>query len=236
MKNNFFLASFPRAGNTWVRFLIANIYNAMKNEFPEIDFFNIHDIIPEMKSNENELPVSYFRDLPRVIKTHSRFTCLMKSTILILRNPFDSLYSYWDLVNFNMGIELTLAEVVKHEEYGIQAIVGHTNSFIRNCQNLLISTYENLNQNTHKELEKICDFLNIQVNHEIIDQAIKKSSFNCMSKIEQRKGRKLDNENFRFIREGKIGNGVKAIKKDNWLYHFVIRELRKSPLLYFLYS
>ena len=45
--SEFFLSSFPRSGNTWVRFLIANVYNNIKKRYDEIDFFNIHEIVPE---------------------------------------------------------------------------------------------------------------------------------------------------------------------------------------------
>jgi hypothetical protein len=234
MKKEFLLASFPRSGNTWVRFLIANVYNAIKNEFSEIDFFNIHEIVPELKSNVIVRP--YFNDLPFVIKTHSKFTDSFENAILLLRNPFDTIYSYWDFLNFNKGIKITLARTVTHEKYGIDAIVDHTNSFIKNCENLLIITYENLIRQTPKELKKICDFLNIDVKDEIIKKSVKKSSFRAMRETESRKGRKFGDKNFRFIRKGEIGNGVKAIKKDDGLHHFVLKELKKSPVLYLLYA
>lgn len=235
-ENEFFLASFPRSGNTWARFLIANVYNAIKKEFPEVDFFNIHDIVPELKSNENELPGPYYRDLPAVIKTHSIFTSLMINTILILRNPFDSIYSYWDFLSLNIGRKLSLAEVVKHDKYGIGAIVKHSNSFVRNCQNLLIITYEGLKCDPHKELKKICDFLNLNVDDEMIDKAVEESSFNSMRKIEMRKGRKFGRRDFEFMRKGKVGSGIEVIKKDDQLYRFMLNGLKKSPILYLLYS
>lgn len=235
MKNEFFIASFPRSGNTWVRFLIANVFNNIKKEFPEIDFFNLHDIVPELKKS-GEVVKPYFKDLPVVIKTHSRFIDSFENTILVLRNPFDAIYSYNNFLNINRGINISLPEMVTHEKYGVDAIVDHTNSFIKNCDNLLITTYENLVCQPLKELKKICDFLNMDVNDEIIKKSVKKSSFRSMREIELRKGRKFGSKNFTFIREGKVGRGIEVIKKDDQVYRFMLNGLKKSPILYMLYS
>ncbi|MCI0471819.1 MAG: sulfotransferase domain-containing protein, partial [Candidatus Aminicenantes bacterium] len=89
----FFLASFPRAGSTWVRFLIANVFNYEKKAFPEIDFFNIHEIVPEYGKSDKFL----FADCPKIFKTHEPYQAVFQDTILILRDPFDTLYSYCDM-------------------------------------------------------------------------------------------------------------------------------------------
>ena len=233
-KNEFFIASFPRSGNTWVRFLIANVYNNIKKEFPEVDFFNIHDIVPELKKF-GEVVKPYFSDLPVVIKTHSKFIDSFENTILVLRNPFDTIYSYNNFLNMNRGIKISLPEMVTHEKYGIDAIVDHTNSFIRNCDNLLITSYENLVCQPLKELKKICDFLNISVKDEIIKKSVKKSSFRSMREIELRKGRKFGKKDFLFTRNGKVGEGKKEIQEDEKLNLFILNVLKKSPILYLLY-
>lgn len=232
-ENEFYLASFPRSGNTWVRFLIANVYNNIKKEFSEVDFFNIHDIIPELKPGETVSP--WFKDLPPVFKTHAKFTASFENTILILRNPFDTIYSYHDFLNKNKGIEISLSETVTHAKYGIAALVEHTDSFIKNCDNLLIITYENLHSRPFKELKKICDFIGLEAADETIRQSIEKSSFHSMREIETRKGRKFGKNNFKFIRSGQLDEGEEVIKNDYELYGYIVGEIKKSPLLYLLY-
>lgn len=230
-ENKFFLASFPRSGNTWVRFLIANVYNNLDRKFEEIDFHNIHEIVPEYGSDEKP----FFSDFPKVFKTHERHKIFFKNTILLLRNPCDILYSYRDFLNKNRGLSLSLEDTVRHEKYGIKAIASYPDSFIKHCENVLIIVYEKLHENPVKELKKIFDFLELIVPDDIIQDAVQKSSFRMMDRIEREKGRKYGNTKLKHIRSGKIGDGVATIKKNDGLYQYVTRESKKSPLLYFLY-
>lgn len=228
----FFLSSFPRSGNTWVRFLIANVYNNIRKGFDEIDFYNIHEIIPEYRKEEKP----FFNDFPKVFKIHHEYKPLFKNTILLLRNPFDILTSYLDLLTNQRGLSISLAETAMHEKYGIKAIVEHTDSYIKNCENLLVITYENLHNNSKKELRKIFDFLDFNISDAVIEDAVNKSSFPEMDRIERQKGKKVGKAQFKHIRYGKIGTGLDLIRKNEELYHFIIEELKKSPVLYLLYS
>lgn len=226
------LASFPKSGNTWARFLIANIYNNLEPTYDEIDFINIHDICPELKGQH--LPLSRFTNMPAVYKTHDCYQNVYRKAILILRNPWDALYSYYQYLNHESKIDISLDNVITHETYGIKAIVSHTNSYIRNCDNLLLVTYEGLANSPEKELAKICHFMKIDVSSTIIESAINNSSFDAMRKIEEKKGRKYGDPTFRFTRSGKIGEGVFHIA-DEKLNRYIVGELARSPLLYLLY-
>ena len=232
LETDYFLASFPRSGNTWVRFLIANLYNTVKRSFDQIDFYNIHNIVPEYQSGD----YPFWAEFPGVFKTHKKYIPLFKNSILLLRSPCDTLYSYCDLLNKHKGLSISLEETVLHETYGVRAIVEHADSFIKNCENLLIIMYEKLHHNPGKEMRKICDFLNLNVPADIIKHAVRKSSFRVMEKTEIEKGRKIGNRNFKHIRSGKIGQGKAVIKKKGELYSYVMEELKKSPVLYLLYS
>lgn len=230
--NNFFLTSFPKSGNTWVRFLIGNIYNQLKNEFGEVDFHNIHSIIPEF---EPKVKKPYFSDLPHIFKTHELHSTAFNNSVLIVRNPYDALFSYYHYLNGENISEISLPELIFHESYGIHGIVAHTNSYVRKCDNLLIVTYERLLDNTQKELNRICRFLKLEVPEHHLLKAIENSSFSSMRRIEVKKGRKFAKSDFLFTRSGKIGEGVRRIKKLPDIFNYIQKEILRSPILEFLY-
>lgn len=234
MKKTFYLVSFPRSGNTWVRFMIANLYNNIKQSFPGVDFHNIHQIIPEL--TPRGVPTPAFDDLPTVVKTHDAFDESFEYTVLVLRNPFDSLYSYHDYLNRNKGIQISLADTVSHEKYGISAVVAHADSFIQKCPNLLLLTYEHLLAQPEKELSRICDFIGFESDRDGIAKAVAQSSFDNMSNIESSKGRKFGNRDFKFVRQGQSGEGARAIAADQEIHRFMLTEMKKSPVLYLLYG
>ena len=59
-----FVVSYPRSGNTWTRFLIANLVYPEKN----VGFTNIEKLIPDTSSQSNRTLKSTPR--PRIIKSH----------------------------------------------------------------------------------------------------------------------------------------------------------------------
>jgi len=78
-----FLVSYPKSGNTWARFLIANLLRPQES----VGFANIHDIIPG-------IDVVPHRDMlrvprPRIIKSHQYFDPRYRRIIYIVRDPRD---------------------------------------------------------------------------------------------------------------------------------------------------
>jgi hypothetical protein len=236
MKKEFYLASFPKSGNTWINFTLANVYNQLCGEFEEIDFFNIHDINPELNEGEEKKPLFMDLDLPWIFMTHSVYKKAFDNVILIMRNPRDVLYSYYFYLRGERKKQISLPEIIVHNKYGIKSIIKHNQSFIMNCHNLLIITYENMHCRPKKEVKKILDFLDLNVDNKIIDTSIKKSSFKNMRRIELKKGRKYGTPGFLFTRRGKVGEGKRAISKYKELDRYISNEIKRSPLLHLLYE
>lgn len=230
-KNEYFLASFPKSGNTWVRFLIANMYNGLKKAFNEIDFHNIHDIIPELGNNISP----YYKEFPQVYKTHSKFQDELSNVILIIRNPWDTMYSYYHYLNGERQIEITLNEVIQNPVYGISALVEHTQSYTLGCRNLLVVQYENILQNTRFEINRIFNFFHLNVAEDLMIEAIENSTFRKLRNIEMEKGRKYGNPEFMFTRSGHQGEGLQSISKNTKMHNYIIEHCRNSSLLESLY-
>jgi hypothetical protein len=185
MKRTFYLASFPKSGNTWVNFTIANIFNQLTGRFEEIDFHNIHDINPEIRvgHEEEDRKEPLFKELPQVFTTHSQFKAAFENVILVLRSPWDVMYSYFHYLRGERQKNYSIQELTSHEKYGIQALVAHNQSFLRNGKNLVIITYENMHADPLKEARKIVDFLGLSVADGIIKAAINKGRTREREKI-----------------------------------------------------
>ncbi len=90
-----FLVSYPKSGNTWLRFLIANALKVHYNVEQDVNFFNILDIIPSIIGDGNlRLGGSFGRtDIPRIIKSHSAYNPYYYRVILLVRDPRDVMIS-----------------------------------------------------------------------------------------------------------------------------------------------
>src|SRR6476646_4264045 len=85
-----FVVSYPRSGNTWTRFLIANLLHPDLN----VSFTNIEKLIPDTSSQSNRALKRTPR--PRIIKTHEYFDHRYPKVIYIVRDPRDVVLSYYD--------------------------------------------------------------------------------------------------------------------------------------------
>jgi hypothetical protein len=78
-----FIVSFPRSGNTWTRFLVANLVRPQE----PVTFANIERVVPDIHAHSKRYLKSVQR--PRILKSHEYFDPRYKKLIYILRDPRD---------------------------------------------------------------------------------------------------------------------------------------------------
>src|SRR5258708_3122917 len=85
-----FIVSYPRSGNTWTRFLVANLLHPDE----PANFANIERLVPDSEAQS----CRYFKSIsrPRLIKSHQYFDPRYKKVIYIVRDPRDVALSYYD--------------------------------------------------------------------------------------------------------------------------------------------
>lgn len=84
-----FLVSYPRSGNTWLRFLLGNLIDP---ENP-VTFSNIETRIPEIYFNRDRFLRRLCR--PRMLKSHESFQPHYPRVIYVVRDPRDVAVSYY---------------------------------------------------------------------------------------------------------------------------------------------
>jgi hypothetical protein len=188
LPDDIFLVSFPKSGNTWTRFLLANLM------FPEqpATFANIHHLIPDpeatTKRDFDRMP------RPRIIKSHECFDPRYPRVIYIVRDPRDvavSQYHYHrklQKIADNSPIEnfitrFLAGETCPHGSWG-QNIATWLVAKQSNSRFLLLR-YEDMIADTPRELAKIVQFLGMAADSARLNQAVERSSAGRMRQIEQ---------------------------------------------------
>jgi hypothetical protein len=184
-----FLVSYPKSGNTWTRFLIANLAYPEKN----VDFTNVNEVTPDPEALSKRRLARLPR--PRILKSHQYFDPRYPKVICIVRDPRDVLVS-----EYHFGIKRRLlADGFPIEEYAHQFVrredhpygnwgdnVGSWFYLRRNSPEFLLVHYEALLSNGMEEMGRISDFLGIARDRERIRVAIERSSADRMRALEKK--------------------------------------------------
>jgi hypothetical protein len=83
------LVSYPRSGNTWLRFLIAN---ALRPE-PRPTFADFGEIVPDIYDESDRALLR--RPEPRVLKSHEPYDERYRRVVYLVRHPADVAVSYY---------------------------------------------------------------------------------------------------------------------------------------------
>jgi hypothetical protein len=189
-----FLVSYPRSGNTWTRFLIANLLHPQE----PATFANIERLVPDSEAQSSR----YLRGLPspRFIKSHQYFDPRFSRVIYIVRDPRDVTLSYYDFQRKYRQIEdqYPLARYVSDFVSGrlISKTWGtwgeNVGSWLaaRGGQpGFLLMRYEDMLANTELELVRVAKFFGIEPAPERLKKAIELSSADRMRALEQTQGK-----------------------------------------------
>jgi hypothetical protein len=215
-----FLVSYPKSGNTWLRFLIGN---ALTNN--QCNFNNIGNIIPDIYQNWeacNQI------SRPRIMKSHLPYTSKMKRVIYVVRDGRDVAVSYYfhlqkkKKINKNMAFDEYLNDFNRGL---INARLGSWNTHVLSWLNQastdrLVVKYEDLREDTITEFRKILDFIGLQKNNDDISSAITSSDFKRMQALEQEQPSAYHDfantdSSIRFMRAGKVGGWKEYFSKEN---------------------
>ena len=185
-----FVVSYPRSGNTWTRFLIANLVHPDRH----VSFANIEKLIPDTSSQSNRALKATPR--PRIIKTHEYFDHRYGKVVYIVRDPRDVALSYYDFQRKYMQIEdrYPLDRYVDDFVSG-KLISSGWGSWSENVASwlytrgrgsgFLLLRYEDMMSDAPRELGRIATFLGIDPQPERLRKAIEQSSADRMRELEK---------------------------------------------------
>jgi len=187
------LASYPRSGNTWLRFLLAHYLLGEVGNARDVDqcIPNLHRVgrIPDREEG------------PRLGKTHLVFSSLhpfldeTAGFIYLIRSPKDVLLS--NLNYFRLREQLAVTErefalefiraggVPLWREAGIGSWEEHVRSWLEESSlPRLVIAYENLRRSPREALRRTLRFLGFAIEEQRLERAVEGSSLERMRSFE----------------------------------------------------
>ena len=226
-QDDIYIGEFPKSGITWLSFIIGNIFLQIDNKNEFMTFFNHTMNIYEIDTINNYKMFIGKSIKRRIIKTHSFYNPYYLSIIYMIRNPFDVMISYYNFSK-NLGYEGDFAKFVKHKKYGIYAWKNHVDSWTNQPKDPVIIhllKYEDLIEDTFLEIKNIILNLGININDDIIKNAIKLSSIENM-KYSEEFYRKY-NPNYKISFVGKHGKISKEELLTNEIKRYILKEAKE---------
>jgi Sulfotransferase domain len=184
-----FLVSYPRSGNTWTRFLIANLLHPEA----QVGFANIDRFVPDTAALSSRALKRVPR--PRVLKSHQYFDHRYPKVIYIVRDPRDVALSYYQFhrkygfIQDGHPIEQFVADFVAGRlvsaDWGTWAENVASWLYTRGRrEGFLLTRYEDLKHDSRGELSRLAGFLGIDAKPELLAKVIERSSAQRMRELE----------------------------------------------------
>ena len=209
-----YLASYPRSGNTWMRFLLADIMLQLMGYHTDTKLpFPVEALIPDMhlpgkKDIEIKPPVN-------LIKTHNEYNDQQKKSLYVFRNPADSLISYYyfhlryperkGMVSdgANTFCIRTIDEWCRH-------IISYIKAKEKMDKSIFFVSYENMHNGLSSILKRVLNFIDLPFDVDIVDRAVNNHTFK-KHQADEKLGEKFLNK---FFRKGQCGYGEHELSEN----------------------
>lgn len=236
--DDIWLTSYPKAGNTWVRFFICNLISLVECDGRAVDFHVLDSMMPALGYSDLRSPWPY-KVIDRPIKTHRAYIHPLlarpRRTVYIARDPRDIMVSYYHFcrANRHYSVDSPFQAFIRDSRYGLESCMKHFLSWQPRITLLL--HYEQLNRDPFGEFCRLIQFLGADVDESVTREAIARSSFDRVRSAQEHSGLSQKNtfeEGYMFARKGRSKQWVEYFTDDDTAYY----DLVKAKLGYGLYS
>ena len=210
-----FLASYPRSGQHWTRFLLMECLTGMAT-----DFENVERVIP--KVGMQLIGPALVPGGGRIIQTHESWRKEYRRAIYLVRDVRDVLLSdfafeeaqnnikYYDVPDFDAFVLPWL----KGKVQAMGTWQAHVNSWLdsplEKNGNMIVIKYEQMRANPTAELARMLEFLGVRPGPDVVEKAVVNNTLEKMRAKEDKTAKfqvfhRTSSEDHRFIRKGAVG-------------------------------
>ncbi|MFB1036320.1 MAG: sulfotransferase domain-containing protein [Sinobacterium sp.] len=202
--NNVILSSFPKSGNTWLRFLVANVLAKTSNHpLGPVDFHSIQNYAPEIRGNRKLKDAVYSEECCTFLKSHfaqirgfENYPC-----VVIFRDPQKVLLSYAHYLSEEKGRVIENENFLKSWRYGAPAWVDFHKHWLKDEKALFLN-YQDLVDSTQTAVTDLYRELGYEISDYVIEAATSASNRENMSNILEEKGDpNAKNPDYKFVRK-----------------------------------
>ncbi|GAB4190690.1 MAG: sulfotransferase domain-containing protein [Phycisphaeraceae bacterium] len=217
-----FLVSYPKSGNTWMRFLLAQLlYEAGGGKDHDlIDFHNYSKYVPEYELHSRD----YFAmPRPHIIKSHSPYNPDFPRVVYLVRDPRDVYVSYYHYMLKRLPEGTSFHTFLRMDSLDYGQWHEHVAGWI-DKPNVMVIRYEDMLRDTAVELKRCIDFWGgLTFSDSQIQRAVELSRFDRMKQIEQQRGLPFRNpvqkaKSTTFMRKGRSGDWVNYFDEADLAY------------------
>lgn len=216
-----FLASYPKSGRTWLRFILSNYFDRAEKLGANVNLHTMFSVLPNY-ALDNERGMGAFRfanerpNLPLILVSHFPYRGFFfhsKRIIFMIRDPRDVMVSaYFHATRHKHRFSGDMTEFIADPDQGVSDLVRYLNGWARGLRKHphLIVSYEKLQADTESRTADVLRFLNRTIDRDALRDAIAASRFEAMRDREKIEGipdheyNRDDVESLR-MRRGKAG-------------------------------
>ena len=214
--------SYPKAGNTWMRFILCNIISQSELNGAPVDFHVVGQVMSAL-GRHNLLARWPYRTLPRFIKTHQPYRPFLfaqpQRVVYLVRDPRDVMVSYYhyEKAKAQKPYQGEFADFLRNQQYGLANCLNHYRSWRPYITHLL--RYEELKANPLIAIKKTFTAINVQIQDNVLTTAIEKSSLKELQESQKTSGipgGERFKSQFVFARQGRSGG---------WIDYFSLKDI-----------
>jgi len=183
-----YLVEFPKSGATWLCFIIANLIKRQSGLEKEVNFYNIHDFVPDINVSRDISEITPCLSGSRVVKSHAGVNDDYNKVIYLWRDPREVMKSYFRFLVTLGQFEGTFGNFVRHKKFGVPAWKQHVEGWLsesRQRTRMIYISYGSLKRETEEAIVSLLSGLGVVAAREDIKAAIEMSSFSAMQLLEE---------------------------------------------------
>lgn len=240
-----FLASFPKSGRTWFRFILANYFDTAAGLGVGVDLHKMFSVVPNFDRNPiRGVAAFHFQGrqphVPLILVTHHgyrRSLFLGRPVIFMVRDPRDIMVSaYFHATRHKNRYCGTISDFLRDSQQGLPLLIRYLNGWaagLRNHSHFILS-YETLSTDPATATAKVLTFLGCGIDAAALRQAVEASRFEAMRNHEKIEGipahcyDREDQESMR-MRRGKVGGFTDYLRPSDVVAIETICNTRLTP-------